>query len=60
MLCKSPTVQYAFWAIPSFISCTGVIKRWGLLSLAQTAIRWLALFKRTVEAIRRHHVFIHA
>ena len=38
---KSPTAQDAFRPIPGLISCTGVTRRWGLLSRAQNAVRWL-------------------
>ena len=45
---KSPTVQDVFQPIPGVISCAGVTGRWGLLSHTQNAVRWLALFKRSV------------
>ena len=35
---KSPTVQDVFWPTPGLISCTGVTRRWGLLSHAQNAV----------------------
>ena len=38
----------------------GVTERLELLSHAQNAVRWLDLFKRSVEAIRRHCLFVHA
>ena len=44
--------------IPGLISCTGVTGRWGLLSHAQNADRWLALSKRLVEALQRHRLFV--
>ena len=49
------TVQDAFQPIPGLINCTGVTGRWGLLSHAQNAIRWLTLsiqqiLKRSVHA----------
>ena len=47
---KSPTAQDVFLPIPGLISCTGVTGRWGLLSHAQNAVGWLALFKRSVES----------
>ena len=40
---QSPTAQDAFRPTPGLISCTGVTGRWGLLSHAQNAVRWLAL-----------------
>ena len=51
---KSPTVRDVFWPIPVLISCAGVIRRWGLLSHAQNAVKWLALSKRSVEAPQKH------
>ena len=43
---KSPTAQDVFQPIPGFSSCAGVTERWGLLSHAQNAVRWLALSKK--------------
>ena len=43
MLWKSPTVQGVFQPIPGLISCTGVTRRWRVLSHAQNAVRCLAL-----------------
>ena len=39
-----------FWPIPGLISCFGVTGRWGLLSHAQNAVRWLTLSNWSVEA----------
>ena len=55
---KSPTAQDAIWPIPGLISCTGVTGRWGLLSCAQNAARWLVLFKRLVKALWRHLILM--
>ena len=54
---KSPTAQDAFRPIPGLISCAGVTGRWELLYHAQNTVRWLALSKRSVEALRRHRLF---
>ena len=43
---KSLSAQDAFQSIPGFSSCAGVTERWGLLSHAQNAVRWLALSKK--------------
>ena len=56
---RSPAVQDAFQPISGLISCSGVTRRWGLLSHAQNAVRWLVLSKRSVEALQRHHLFVH-
>ena len=50
MLCKVTHVQDAFWLIPGLISCAGVTGRWGLLSHAQDAVKWLALSVEYMEA----------
>ena len=41
MLC-----EVTFRPIPSLISCAGVTGRWLLLSHAQNAVMWLALFNK--------------
>ena len=43
---------YAKSPIPGLISCAGVTGRWGLLSHAQNVVKWLALSKRSAEALR--------
>ena len=59
---KSPTVQDTFQPIPGLISCTGVTGKWGLLSHTQSAIRWLALSKRSVamSTINIYAIICHA
>ena len=47
------TVQDTFRPIPGLISCAGVTGRWGLLTHAQNAVRWLVLSKRLVEGLQR-------
>ena len=47
-LCKSHPGHIL--ANTRLIGCTGVTGRWGLLSHAQNAVRWLALSKGLVEA----------
>ena len=44
-------------AILGLISCAGVMGRWELLSHAQNAVRWLALFKWSVETPWKYHFF---
>ena len=55
---KSPTAQDVFRPVPGLISCAGGTGRWGLLSHAQNAVWWLALAKRSVEALQRHGLFM--
>ena len=50
---KSPTAQDAFEPIPGLISYTGVTGRWGLLSHARNAVRWLTLSIQQVELTRQ-------
>ena len=50
---KSPTAQDTFRPIPGLISCTGLTGKWGLVSYAQNAVRWLAL------SILQVHVHVH-
>ena len=50
---KQTTVQDTFRPIPGIISCAGVTGRWGLLTHAQNAVRWLVLSKRLVEGLQR-------
>ena len=51
---KSPTAQDVIRPIPGLISYAWVTRRWGLPFHAQNTVRWLALSKRSVEALRRH------
>ena len=43
-----------YQASSAALEWSGVTGRWRLLSHAQNAVRWLALSKRSVEALRRH------
>ena len=55
---RSLTLQDAFQPISDLISCAGVTRRWGLLSHAQNAVRWLALSRKLVEVLQRHRLFM--
>ena len=44
-------VMHCMEHVSANTSCAGVIGRWGLLFHAQNAVGWLALSKRSVEAL---------
>ena len=51
--------------IPGLISCTGVTERWGLLSHAQSAVKWLACLiqkvgRNPLKASSIHAVVFHS